>query len=259
MDLHAVQVGFLTQDDLERDHHHSVPVDEFVRQIAGGIDHYSNTVSSLVQLTVLLAHVIRFGRLDDAPLSSELKDLIRRVGVDVNLEDVLGPEQHDRATQLPQLRPDLRRRREAGAAYQDFGAELVVALGNHLGQGRGVRDVVRHRLHGSQYRVSLDEANDSLQHPHKRLGPGVHDAGFLEDAEEVRRPHQGGVCLLEHATHQLLEVLRLPRRTFGFLGGVPGDGENRSLHRLVERFVQPVGAGTDCPGHVFGGCGFSAF
>jgi hypothetical protein len=233
-----------------------VPVEDGVAEVGRGVgDDRHRAPGRVAEGLVLRPHVVGLAEGDRAPLAGPGEHGLGRVGVDVDLQDVAHLGHHHRAAEAVHGAAHLVRRRQGLAPHHQLGAELVVALGGHRGEG-GRRqfdgDGARVGRRGED-RVAIDQPDHPFDHADEALAARVHHAGLAKRGEQLGGAGQGHFALAEHPAHELAHVGGVEGGPLGSLGRAPGHGQDGAFARLVEGAVQPVVALPDGPGHLGSG------
>ena len=191
---------------------------------------------------VLGAHVLGFLRGEPAQRAQVGEDSIRTVRVHVHLEQGAGADHDYGIAMAAQFLAHDHGRRQPLAAHQRLGAVavLLLILGIlDLGDGRRDLRVIR-LVSGGDDRVPVDEQEHALQHVHETAAAGVHHPRRLEHREQRGRALER----LARGVHQPVDAEDEVRggALLRSVRGVPDDGQNGALDRVVERFVEVVDA-----------------
>ncbi len=205
----------------------AVAVQHLVGEVAGGVrDHDRALRDADREEPVLLAHVVGLGVEHLAPRHGQVEEPLRLVGVDVHAEQVLGPHDLHRPAEVRDGEAHRRGAGEGGAPHQHLGAEPeVLRLLDHDGGGGRAPDQARHL--DFRQGMAVDQPHHPFEHPDEALPPGVHDAGTLQDREQLGGALERLLGVPEGALHDVVEVLLLLRRGLRALRRGAADGEDR--------------------------------
>ena len=95
---------------------------------------------------------------------------------------------------------------------------------------------------------SLESIEGTVEHLYQTLSAGIHDAGFLQHREHLRRLCKDFLRIFDHLSEKDLQILCRLSHLLGFLSGSFGHGQDRALLRLHDSLVCRRSRTFACPG-----------
>ena len=190
-------------------------------------------------LLMLDPHVVNFHPAEAAVFQSLLKGKSRMIRVHMNFHDVIIRDQHQTVSdggeegfqllflhfgeRFFEIDDEFGAVSELDVIRADFFMSLRCGL-RHLCAGRSFEGQIQF--------LPVERVHTALEHGHQSLSAGIHDAGFLQNREHVRRPLQRLLSFLKNQGEETGKILRAVLDFIRLQRHRLRNGEDRALLRL---------------------------